>query len=92
MTITESLKQEGIARELVNKIQKTRKEKELEVTDKIKLTIQNQEVLSRVIANNLSYICNETLAKELIIKDTISLTAETFLIDDLEVKIVIEKE
>ena len=92
LTVTESLKQEGIARELVNKIQKSRKDKNFEVTDKIKITIQNQEVLSDVITNNLSYICNETLAKELTTQDTISSNAETFLIDDIEVKIVIEKE
>ncbi|MGB4775874.1 MAG: DUF5915 domain-containing protein, partial [Daejeonella sp.] len=62
VTITNDLKQEGIARELVNRIQNLRKEKGFEVTDKINVRIQNHPYLTEALKNNLSYICAEILA------------------------------
>jgi len=64
-TITESLKQEGIARELVSKVQTLRKDSGLEVTDKIILTIATSEAIQKAFADNQIYICEEVLAKEL---------------------------
>ena len=66
MNISKDLKEEGLARELVNRIQNIRKEKKFLVTDKICINILKNETLEGVIKNNLTYICNETLAKELI--------------------------
>ena len=66
INISKELKDEGLARELVNRIQNIRKEKKFLVTDKICVNIQKNESLESVIKNNLAYICNETLAKELI--------------------------
>ncbi len=65
VTIDDDLREEGIARELVNRIQNMRKEIGLEVTDKIELSIQSNEQLDKAISNNLEYICNETLAEKL---------------------------
>jgi isoleucyl-tRNA synthetase len=64
-TINALLKQEGIARELINRIQNLRKENNLEVTDKIELWIQKQDQITDAIVNNNDYICSETLAVNL---------------------------
>jgi isoleucyl-tRNA synthetase len=60
--VTKELEEEGIARELVNRIQNLRKEKNYEVTDKIKLQMKRNIALESAIKNNFSYICSEILA------------------------------
>lgn len=65
ITITPELKEEGIARELINRIQNLRKEKGLEVTDHIDLFVEKHPEISQAILNNNDYICSETLAKSL---------------------------
>lgn len=72
LTITDELKQEGIARELINRIQNIRKEKGFEVTDEINVEILQNETLKDAIANNFSYICSETLAKNLSLEDSLN--------------------
>jgi len=62
ITLTDDLKQEGIARELVNRIQNFRKESGLEVTDKIKLTIETSAAIAKAVTVNQQYICDEVLA------------------------------
>jgi isoleucyl-tRNA synthetase len=66
ITISEDLRKEGIARELVNRIQNIRKDSGFEVTDKIKVQIQNNETIEQAVQANLSYIQSETLTNELI--------------------------
>ncbi|MFT7102723.1 MAG: isoleucyl-tRNA synthetase, partial [Bacteroidia bacterium] len=65
LTLTDELEEEGLARELVNRIQNLRKDKGLEVTDRINLTILNQANINKAVTNNLKYICDETLAENL---------------------------
>lgn len=65
LIITPELEQEGLARELVNRIQNLRKDKGLQVTDRINLTILEHEGLKDAVNNNLKYICAETLAETL---------------------------
>ncbi|MFT7613947.1 MAG: isoleucyl-tRNA synthetase [Parvicellaceae bacterium] len=65
ITISPELKEEGIAREFVNRIQNMRKDSGLEVTDKINLSISSHEKIDGAINNNLNYICSETLAVSL---------------------------
>ena len=65
VTLTDSLKQEGIARDLVNRIQNIRKDKGFEVTDRINIKIQRNNLIDSAIHNNLAYICNETLTANL---------------------------
>ncbi len=63
------LKEEGLAREFINRIQNLRKEKRFDVTDTIIIEIKKNEALTSAINNNLSYICNETLATSLSFKE-----------------------
>jgi len=65
ITISPKLKEEGIAREFVNRIQNLRKDSGLEVTDKINLSISSHDKIDGAINNNLNYICSETLANSL---------------------------
>ena len=65
ITISEELRQEGIAREFVNRIQNLRKDSGLDVTDKIALQIRKHDFFNAAIENNLDYICAETLAASL---------------------------
>ena len=64
-TISRGLKNEGIAREFVNRIQNLRKESGLEVTDRIELKIKSDDKINLAINDNLNYICSETLANSL---------------------------
>lgn len=61
-TLTDTLKEEGIARELVNRIQNLRKELNFEVTDKIDIRAQHHPYIAKAVKNNLLYICAEVLA------------------------------
>jgi len=65
MTISPALKKEGIARELVNRIQNHRKDSGLEVTDKIDIFLKNEPQLEAAVSENETYILSETLAKNL---------------------------
>jgi len=61
-TITEELRSEGIARELINRVQNLRKDSGLEVTDRIQLMLDSSAEIQAAIAQNQDYVCNEVLA------------------------------
>ena len=65
VTLTPELEEEGLARELVNRIQNLRKDSNFEVTDKIDVKIKSHELLLSAVRNNFNYICSETLATTL---------------------------
>jgi isoleucyl-tRNA synthetase len=67
ITITEELRAEGIAREFVNRIQNIRKEKQFDVTDRIRINYSSSLAIERAIEANQSYICAEVLADELVL-------------------------
>lgn len=92
-TITPELKEEGMARDLVNRIQNLRKDNGFEVTDKIRIQIQNKEVLDMAIQHNFSYICSETLAESLDLVDQIdaSKMIQVELSDEISAQMIIEK-
>ncbi|RZK01678.1 MAG: isoleucine--tRNA ligase, partial [Flavobacterium sp.] len=90
VTITEELKQEGISRELVNRIQNLRKELNFEVTDRIKVALQNDNLVTAAVAKNKAYICAEILADELELTDT-AIAANKITIDDVELSISVSK-
>jgi isoleucyl-tRNA synthetase len=71
INITDELKQEGLARELINRIQNIRKDRDYEVTDKIRVRVEKMEYLESAIERNLSYICAEILAESLTLVDKI---------------------
>jgi len=90
VTITEDLKQEGISRELVNRIQNLRKELNFEVTDRIKVSLQNDNLVANAVAKNKDYICAEILADEFELTDTVN-NANKIVIDDVELSISVNK-
>ncbi len=90
VTITEELRKEGIARELVNRIQNARKDLGLEVTDKIKLTILDDQNLQAAVSENKEYIMSETLTLKLVFIDELRNGVEVEF-DTIKSKILIEK-
>ncbi|WP_170265124.1 isoleucine--tRNA ligase [Salibacter halophilus] len=91
--LNDELRYEGIARELVNRIQNLRKDSGLDVTDRIVITVESQELLSAAVNDNFDYICAETLADELNFVDSLSgnNVHESELNEDLTCKFRIEK-
>ena len=89
--LNEELKNEGIARELVNRIQNHRKEIGLLVTDKIILKIQKDNIIEKAIFENRDYIVNETLAVNLILEDFLSDGIE-IQFDNINTKLSIHKK
>ena len=90
INITEELQQEGIARDLVNRIQNLRKDLGLEVQDKIKVLVEDgNSQVNQSIENNKRYICTETQALELGVTNTLKDFKE-LEIDSFVVKISIE--
>ena len=81
LTITPELEQEGLARELVNRIQNLRKDKGFEVTDHISIAILDAQPIKDAVTNNLKYICAETLAETLELVPVLS--ADNSVIVDL---------
>jgi isoleucyl-tRNA synthetase len=84
ITLTDALREEGLARELVNRIQNLRKESGLALTDKILVKIQQNDALDTAIQNNLNYICAETLTGDLQVVQNLTLTtASAVEVDEL---------
>ena len=90
VTINEELRQEGIARELVNRIQNLRKDSGFEVTDRIDVQLQANPEVVATIASNEAYIKSETLTEDLKILDTIKNGIE-IVFDDINTKLFIKK-
>ncbi len=82
ITLTEELKGEGVARELVNRIQNMRKDSDFEVTDRIEIKIKNTPAISSAVEANKIYICAEVLADSLELVE--STTGGTFVEIDAE--------
>ena len=90
ITISEALRKEGIARELVNRIQNIRKDSGFEVTDKIKVQILKNDSIEQAVIANESYIKSETLTKELVFVSEITNGTEIEF-DELKTTILISK-
>ncbi|UPZ16464.1 isoleucine--tRNA ligase [Flavobacterium humidisoli] len=90
ITLTEELKNEGIARELVNRIQNIRKDSGFEVTDKIKVQIKRNGILEEAVLKNEDYIKSETLTDELVFADALENGTEIEF-DDIKTIILISK-
>jgi isoleucyl-tRNA synthetase len=92
ITISQNLKDEGLAREFVNRLQNLRKEKNFEVTDMIHIEVEKNQAITNAINNNLEYICSETLAIALSFTEAGSFEGETIdLIDTLTASVKIIK-
>jgi isoleucyl-tRNA synthetase len=90
VTISEDLRKEGIARELVNRIQNLRKDSGFEVTDKIQLTVLNYQNLQESVLENKAYIMSETLTKEMVFVDVLNDGTEIEF-DNIKSRILINK-
>jgi len=90
ITLTPELINEGIARELVNRIQNLRKDSGFEVTDKIKVQIQYNALISKAIQENENYIKSETLTETLVLENEVLNGAEIEF-DDIKTRILISK-
>ena len=69
ITVTEELKKEGIARELINRIQNLRKSYGFEITDKIQVALQSDTRINEAVEEFKQYIANQILAKEILLTD-----------------------
>lgn len=90
ITITDELRKEGIARELINRIQNIRKDSGFEVTDRIKVYLQDNDILEQAVRTNEDYIKSETLTDELIFKSEIENGTEIEF-DDIKTLVLISK-
>ena len=90
LEITDTLKLEGVARELVNKIQNLRKDKDFEVTDKIRVEIAEHPYTNEATKAYNEYICGEILADSLEIVAQLS-AEDTVDIDSNEINILLSK-
>ena len=91
VTITDELKSEGIARELINRVQNLRKDSGLEVTDRIILKVETNEEIRASIQANLNYVCNEVLANEILFETLGTDALQTDLVEEGDAKIALTK-
>ncbi len=90
VTITEDLREEGIARELVNRIQNLRKDSGFEVTDRIDVKLRKDDQIAQAVKRNLEYIKTETLTENLEIIDQID-NGVDIAFDTINTKLFIQK-
>jgi isoleucyl-tRNA synthetase len=90
VTINEDLKQEGIARELVNRIQNLRKESGFEVTDKIDIKVLKDGFIEKAIESNMNYIKTETLTADLALEEQLEIGTK-IVFDEVNTRLLIQK-
>ena len=87
VTITDELRQEGIARDMVNRIQNLRKDKGLDVQDKIAIEVgSSDELVISSLTNYKNYICEETQAREMTMKNELA-DGESLDMDEFELNV-----
>ncbi|MES2651798.1 MAG: isoleucine--tRNA ligase [Bacteroidota bacterium] len=91
VSITAELKSEGLSRELINRIQNLRKELNFEVTDRITVNLQHDNVIAPAVLQNKAYICAEILANDIIFEENIT-NGNQIVIEDVELQILITKQ
>ncbi|MFL1894617.1 isoleucine--tRNA ligase [Aquimarina sp. 2-A2] len=90
VTITPDLKKEGVARELVNRIQNLRKDSGLEVTDKITIVFESNKQVQEAVLTNDAYIKSETLTETIEFSETI-INGTEITFDDIATQLIIKK-
>ncbi|WP_320913966.1 isoleucine--tRNA ligase [Butyricimonas paravirosa] len=91
INITKELREEGIARELINRIQNLRKESDFNVTDKIDLYIGKHKEINEAVENFKAYIASQVLAENVTLIDKAEDGAQPIEIDDIQTFIKIQK-
>ena len=92
INVTKELKEEGIARELINRIQNLRKESNFDVTDKITLKIGRHSEINESVEHFSQYIASQVLAETVELTDTRDDKAKEVEIDEIHTFIKIEKQ
>jgi isoleucyl-tRNA synthetase len=93
VTITPELRYEGIARELVNRIQNIRKESAFDVTDKVRIEIEKHDAVTDAVEKFGKYIGNQTLAEEILVREQLENgnSRKIDIDDDITVKISVSR-
>ncbi|TCN68996.1 isoleucine--tRNA ligase [Acetobacteroides hydrogenigenes] len=91
ITITDELRQEGIARELINRIQNIRKDSDFDVTDKVEITLEHHAEIDAAVENFKEYIAGQTLANNITLVNEVVNGVELDLDNDVVVKIAVKK-
>ena len=89
ISISPELKNEGIARELINRVQNMRKDAGFELTDTISVQIEKHDAINQALANNKSYICGEILAKDIELVEILENASEVALDEEIKTRIKI---
>jgi isoleucyl-tRNA synthetase len=92
INVTDELRDEGIAREFINRIQNIRKESSYDVTDKIEIQIQKHELINKAIEKHKEYIGTQTLAKSIDLVDQFEQNSVHFVEIDEDIKTNIKIE
>ena len=87
LEITDALRQEGMARELVKRIQAYRKEHEFQITDRISVELEDNDVMNSVLGNFGSYISKQVLAEEIRISALKECESEVFDLGEIKLKV-----
>ena len=87
LEITDALRQEGLARELVKRIQAYRKEHEFQITDRISVELEDNNVMNSVLSNFGSYISKQVLAEEIRISALKECESEVFDLGEIKLKV-----
>ncbi len=90
ITLSADLKNEGVARELINRIQNMRKDNGFEVTDRIHITLQKDGIVEQAVQSFKDYIASETLADAIDLKDQVA-TGTEIAVDEINTKLLIQK-
>jgi isoleucyl-tRNA synthetase len=87
--VTDALRREGVAREIVKKIQAVRKESGFDITDRISVVVSGNEVSNVAVEEFKEYICNQVLADSLVIGEVEN--GEDIELDGYTIKVLVEK-
>ena len=91
ITVTDELRNEGIARELVKRIQNLRKESGFEITDRIDITLAHAEATDKAVDAFADYICSQVLADRLVLADQIA-DATVLDFEDFKVEVRLDRK
>ncbi len=89
ITLNDALVQEGLARDIVNRVQNLRKDRDYQITDRIRVKIQAVNGVEEAVKNNMNYICSEVLADKLEVMEKLDVASavEIELEDNLKTMI-----
>ena len=89
--VTEELKREGVAREIVKKIQAIRKDSGFDITDRIAVTLSSGEISDAAVEQFRDYICNQVLADAIVV-DASLVVGEDIELDNAVIKVAVVKK